>query len=231
LKPKKFKKIDVIFETDSNNELDDQQAMAYFFFNSSTFNTKTITVNSTYNDGNIEEQYAEAVRIMKLCQVSIKIPFYKGTNKSFQEIEKYLSSSKFEGFEAVDCIISEAKKHTKSKLVVITFGKLTKIALALKKTLLLSKYHAIWLGGNYPDPREYNLENNIPFMNYILETNVDFEKVTVHYDKSYDTDGVNITKEEVLQHLKGVGPKISTPIIGRHGGEFYSLGDYAIDLF
>lgn len=232
IEAQKTKKIDVIFDTDANNELDDQQAMAYLFFNHSTFNTKAITVNATYNGGNIEDQYAEAERIMKLCQVSNKIPLYRGANKSFQEIEKTLSASKFDGFEAVNCIISEAKKHTKSKLVVIAVGKLTNIALALKKDpTIIKNIRLVWLGGNYPDPGEYNLENDIPSMNYILETNVDFEMVTVHYGKSNGTDAVNVTKEEVLQHMKGVGPKISTPIIGRHGGEFYRFGDYAIDLF
>jgi hypothetical protein len=68
-------------------------------------------------------------------------------------------------------------------------------------------------------------------MNYILETTVDFEMVTVRYGKTTGTDAVSVTKEEVLKHMKGVGPKIETPIIGRHGGEFYRFGDYAVDLF
>jgi hypothetical protein len=68
-------------------------------------------------------------------------------------------------------------------------------------------------------------------MNYILETSVDFEMVTVRYGKPSGTDAVSVTKEEALKHLKGVGPKIATPIIGRHGGEFYKFGDYAVDLF
>ena len=228
----KAKKIDVIFDTDANNELDDQQAMAYLFFNSAIFNTKAVTVNATYNGGNIDDQYTEAERIMKLCKVATKIPLYKGANKSFQEIEKDLYTTQFDGYAAVNCIIAEAKKHTESKLVVIAVGKLTNIALALKKDPTISKnIRLVWLGGNYPDPGEYNLENDIPSMNYILETNVDFEMVTVHYGKSYGTDAVSVTKEDVLKHMKGVGPKITTPIIGRHGGEFYRFGDYAIDLF
>jgi hypothetical protein len=228
----KAKKLDVIFDTDANNELDDQQAMAYLFFNSSIFNTKAVTVNATYNGGNIEDQYAEAERIMKLCKVADKIPLFKGANGSFSEIEKELSQDQFDGYKAVNFIIDEAKKHTKYKLVVIAVGKLTNIALALKKAPSISNnIRVVWLGGNYPEPGEYNLENDIPSMNFILGTNVDFEMVTVRYGKASGTDAVSVTKEEVLKHMKGVGPKIETPIIGRHGGKFYRFGDYSIDLF
>jgi len=232
IEAQKIKKIDVIFDTDANNELDDQQAMAYLFFNNSIFNTKAVTVNATYNGGNIDDQYAEAERIMQLCKVATKIPLLKGANKSFLEIKNELSNEQFDGYKAVNFIISEAEKHNKTKLVVIAVGKLTNIALALKKApSICNNIRVVWLGGNFPDPGEYNLENDIPSMNYILETTVDFEMVTVRYGKTTGTDAVSVTKEEVLKHMKGVGPKITNPIIGRHGGEFYRFGDYAIDLF
>jgi hypothetical protein len=169
---------------------------------------------------------------MKLCQVANKIPLFRGAGKSFLDIEKDLSVDQFDGYKAVNIIIDEAKKHTKNKLVVIAVGKLTNIALALKKAPSISNnIRVVWLGGNYPEPGEYNLENDIPSMNFILGTNVDFEMVTVRYGKPSGTDAVSVTKEEVLKHMKGVGPKIETPIIGRHGGAFYRFGDYSIDLF
>lgn len=31
--------------------------------------------------------------------------------------------------------------------------------------------------------------------------------------------------------MAGLGPKIKQPIIGRHGGEFYTFGDYSVNLF
>jgi len=39
----------VIFDTDANNEVDDQHALAYLLFKKSNF----ILVTSSYNDGNI----------------------------------------------------------------------------------------------------------------------------------------------------------------------------------
>ncbi|MEI8073180.1 MAG: nucleoside hydrolase [Bacteroidota bacterium] len=226
------KRVAVIFDTDANNELDDQQALAYLFFNSNLFDTKAVTVNATYNGGNIDSQFVEAERIMKLCKVADKIPLLKGANGSFTEIEKDLHNKQFDGYKAVNFIISEAKKHKKDKLIVIAVGKLTNMALALKKDpTIASSIRLVWLGSNYPDPGEYNLENDIPSMNYILQTNIDFEMVTVRYGKKTGTDAVNVTKNEAINHLKGAGPTITIPIIGRHGGEFYSFGAYSINLF
>lgn len=223
-------KMPVIFDTDANNELDDQHALAYLFFNSKSFDIKAVTVNATRNGGNIDEHFTEAERVMKLCKVADKIPLLKGANGTFTEIEN--DFTKFDGFAAVDFIIDEAKKHTNEKLIVIAVGKLTNLALALKKEPAIAEnIRLVGLGANYPEPGEYNLDNDIPSMNYLLKTNIDFEMVTVRYGKPSGTDAVRITKEEALKNMPGVGPKITTPIVGRHGGEFYTFGDYSVNLF
>jgi purine nucleosidase len=68
-------------------------------------------------------------------------------------------------------------------------------------------------------------------MNYVLESNIEFEMVTVRYGKTSGTDAVKVTQEEVNTKMPGLGPKIKKPIIGRHGGEFDNFGDYSINLF
>lgn len=55
--------------------------------------------------------------------------------------------------------------------------------------------------------------------------------VTVRYGKPSGTDAVKVTQEEVNQKMPGLGPKIDTPIIGRHGGSFDNFGDYSVNLF
>lgn len=225
-------KIRVILDTDANNELDDQHAIAYLLFNKSIFDVSGITVNATGNGGNIDAQYAEAERVMKLCGVWGKIPLLKGANGSFEEIGNHVNEKNFDGNNAVDFIIKCARKIKKEKLVVIAVGKLTNIALAIKKDpSITDNIRLVWLGANYPDPGEYNLVNDIPSMNYLLQTNIDFEMVTVRYGKPSGTDAVRITKEEVLKNMPGLGPRIKTPVVGRHGGEFYTFGDYSVSLF
>ena len=89
----------------------------------------------------------------------------------------------------------------------------------------------MWLGSNYPKPGEYYLENDIPAMNYLLQTAVPFEMVTGRYGQPSGTDAVKVTKEEAPLKMAGLGPTIQEPVIGRHGGEFYNFGDYSINLF
>lgn len=226
------KRILVIFDTDANNELDDQHAMAYLFANQDIFDIKGVTVNATRNGGDIDEHYKEAERIMTLFNVNDKIPLIKGANGSFVEIEKNVKQPSYDGSEAVDFIISEAKKSSDQKLVFLAVGKLTNIALALQKDpSIASRIRLVWLGANYPDPGEYNLENDIPSMNYVLKTDVEFEMVTVRYGKPSGTSAVAITQEAVNQNMPGLGPTAKTAIVGRHGGSFDNFGDYSVDLF
>lgn len=224
--------IPVIFDTDANNELDDQHAMAYLLFNGQTFDVRGITVNATRSGGDIEEQYKEAERILKLCQQHGKLPLLKGANADFSTIRPNLDHPQHDGAAAIDFIIAEAAKIEGEKLVLLAVGKLTNVALALaKQPRLADKIRVVWLGSNYPAPGEYNQENDTASLSYVLQQNVPFEMVTVRYGKPSGTDAVQVTQEEVEQRMPGKGPKITVPITGRHGGEYYTFGDYAVNLF
>lgn len=224
-------KMRVIFDTDANNELDDQHALAYLFFNQETFYIEGITVNATRNGGDIEGHYNEAERIMKLCEVDGEIPLIRGADANFTDIQDSVTNDSYDGSAAVEFIIDKSQ-NLNNKLVVIAVGKLTTVALALKKDpSLADRMKVVWLGSNYPEPGEYNQNNDTTSMNYVLNTNVPFEMVTVRYGKPSGTDAVRVTKAEAAQKMPGLGPEISTPITGRHGGEFTNFGDYSADLF
>ncbi|NJK87913.1 MAG: nucleoside hydrolase [Bacteroidales bacterium] len=225
-------KISVIFDTDANNELDDQHALAYLLFSGDKFSVKGVTVNTTFSGGNIDEQYKEAERVVRLCDAWNKIPLVKGADGNFEMIKNNTDSSTFDGSEAVNLIIDQANLHKNGKLVVIAVGKLTNIALAVKKDpSLTQKIHLVWLGSNYPEPGEYNLENDIPAMNYLLNTDIPFEMVTVRYGIGGGTDEVRVTKDEAFANMPGLGPQIADSVIGRHGGAFTNFGDYSVNLF
>src|SRR5690606_42009842 len=49
-------KIRVLLDTDANNELDDQHAIAYMLMNGDVFDVEGITVNSTFGGGDANEQ-------------------------------------------------------------------------------------------------------------------------------------------------------------------------------
>jgi hypothetical protein len=222
----------VIFDTDANNELDDQHALAYLLFNGNDFDVKGVTVNTTFNGGNIDKHYEEAERVITLCDLKGKVPLLKGADGSFEEIRSALGNDNFDGYQAVNFIIEHAKKVEDGKLVVIAVGKLTNVALALEKEpSITDNIRLVWLGANYPDPGEYNLVNDIPSMNYLLESDIDFEMVTVRYGKPSGTDAVRMLEGEAQQTMPGLGPSIEEAVTGRHGDTFNNFGDYSVSLF
>lgn len=148
-------------------------------------------------------------------------------------VHAVLDDPSFDGHQAVDFIIEQAHMHKSSrKLTLIAVGKLTNVALAFQKAPeIIPNIRLMWLGSNYPDPGEYNLMDDIPSMNYILDSGVQFEIVTVGARKNTGTDAVRISKDQAVALFSGRGPHIDRPVIGRHGGEFYCFGDYSANLF
>lgn len=234
-----IKKIPVLFDTDANNEVDDQHAMAYLLFSGDHFDVVGVTVNATsspagYSDeSDVSDHYEEAKRILQLCgDFYGKIPLKTGANVSFEQIKGHINEPDFDGHEAVDFIIEEAMKERDQKLVLLPVGKLTNIALALmKEPAIANKVKVVWLGSNYPEPGEHNQDWDIPSMNYVLDVDVPFEMVTVRGGKPSGTAAVMVSRDQILHRMPGKGPRISTPVIGRHGGEFYNWGDYSANLF
>lgn len=228
---KSEKQIRVIFDTDTNIELDDQHALAYLLFNQDQFKIEGITINATSSGGNIDKQYEEAKRVLQLCAADT-LPVLKGADRSFQDILPTLDSSTYEGKEAVDLMIEQAHKSTEDKLLILAVGKLSTVALAVAKDPSIAKQiRLVWLGSNYPEPGEHNQNNDTIAMNYLLNTDIDFEMVTVRYGKPGGTAAVVITQQEVNKLMPGLGPHVPNPITGRHGGEFYCFGDYSVNLF
>ena len=226
------RKIPVVMDTDANNELDDQHAIAYMLFNGDTFDVAGITVNRTRGGGGIDEQLAEAVRVVKLCALDGRIPVLKGADGFFDDIAPHVNRSHFDGHAAVRFIIEQAHQPRSTPLVLLPVGKLTNIALALKKDPgIASKVRVVWLGSNYPEPGEYNQENDEGAVQYLLDTNVRFEIALVRYGTPTGTAAVRVTPAEIRERMAGRGPRVAEPVVGRHGGEFRTFGDYSISLF
>jgi inosine-uridine nucleoside N-ribohydrolase len=225
-------KIRVIFDTDANNELDDQHALAYLLFSGDVFAVEGVTVNATRGGGPVEEQAREANRVMQLCGVADKIKLLKGANGTFHNIEPAVDSADFDGKEAVDFIIQRANATSDRPLFVIAVGKLTNVALAVRKDpSIVSRIRLVWLGSNYPEPGEYNQENDTSAVSYLLKTSVPFEMATVRYAMGTGTDDVRVTPDEIRERMPGLGPHIEAGVEGRHGGTFHTFGDYSISLF
>lgn len=239
-------RIAVIFDTDANNELDDQHALAYLFANQDSFNIVGVTTNATPNGGLIEEHYKEADRIFRLFNLAGEIPLLKGANGSFSDIRGQLNgpgnggskpetdeaSDTFDGSEAVNFIIGQAKKYDDHELVLLAVGKLTNPALAIEKAPWIKEnIRIVWLGSNYPGKGEYNQESDTSALQYLLEQDVPMEIVMVRYGKPSGAAAVYVQWEDIEIKMPGLGPEAKVPVEGRHGGKFNCFGDYSVNLF
>ena len=222
----------VLLDTDANNEVDDQHAIAYMLFSGDVFDVVGITVNRTRNGGDIEKHAQEAERIVTLAGLERRFRVYRGASGSFEEIASHLDQRDFDGAAAVDEIIRQARASGAQPLVLLPIGKLTNIALALKKDpSIASRVRVVWLGSNYPEPGEYNQENDEGALQYILDADVPFEIALVRYGTPSGTAAVRVTREEIRSRMPGKGPRIREPVVGRNGGRYSTFGDYSVDLF
>ncbi len=229
--PQAAEKVRIIIDTDANNELDDQHALAYAFANQNFFRIEGITVNNTQVGEGIEGQWKEAVRITRLFDLWPQMPVLKGADGNYEEISKIMEGE-FDGKEAVDFIIEHSSRKEETPLTVIALGKLTNIALALDKDPgLKDRIKVVWLGSNYPDPGEYNLVNDPASLNRVLDSKVDFEMALVAYGREDGTAAVSISIDKVRKDFPGMGPVIIDSIEGRNGGYFRNFGDYAVNLW
>jgi hypothetical protein len=191
-----------------------------------------ITVNATSSGGPVEEHLREANRVVDLVGWKGKVPVIRGANGHFTDIRAHLGQGEFDGSEAVDFIIREARKKRDEPLVLLPVGKLTNVALALEKEPSIARrVRIVWLGSNYPDPGEYNLENDTAALNYILKTEAPFEMVTVRYGQTLGTAYVKVKRKDIYVRMPGCGPVVQEAVTGRHGGSFTCFGDYSVDLF
>ena len=129
----KKEKINVILDTDTYNECDDQFALAYMIKSQDIFNIEAITVapysHKERNETVISGQEKSYNEILKIC----KWLNFDTTNKVFKGAEDYICNSYEEDNDAVNKIIEIALKNNKTYIMAI--GAITNVALAIKKHL------------------------------------------------------------------------------------------------
>ena len=181
----------LIVDTDANNELDDQHALAYALLSGEAFRVEGITVNRTDNGGDLAAQTREARRVVRLTGIGGEVPILRGASGRYDAIAPAVDQADFDGAEAVNFIIERARAADERPLVVVAIGKLTNVALALEKApSIADEMRVVWLGSNVPEPGEYNLENDPSAVNPVIESGVPFEMAVVRYGRSTGTFAV-----------------------------------------
>ena len=220
----------IIFDTDANNELDDQHALAYLLSNGDVFNLAALTVNATPTGGGIQNDFDEAERILQLYNLQNDVTIHIGAQGNYSTISSGFDPNNFDGIAAVDAIIAASYLPNN---VIVAVGKLTNVALAiLKDPTIINRTKLVWLGTNYPCDDEYNLESDVDAANYVLNSDIPMEIITVRLScPDSGSSSVTTTVTEINAVMPGLGPLATTPITGRDGGTFSRFGDYSVDLF
>ena len=193
-------KINVILDTDTYNECDDQFALSYMLLSQDRFNIEAITVAPYHHDNDIsieegqEKSYQEILKICNWLNFNTENKVFKGSNG-------YIENEYNETNEAVEKIIEIAKKNEKTYIMAI--GAITNVTLAIKKAPdIISKIEIIWLGGHSPicnNNKEFNFRQDVKAIKEIFNSKV---KLTIIPCKGVASN-LRISIYELEHYLKG----------------------------
>lgn len=158
---------DVILDTDTYNEIDDQFALAYLIKSEEKLNLQAIYAAPFYNhhsespqDG-MEKSYHEILKVLDLMgRREFKDVTYKGSTGYLSGEEEAVISP-----AARDLVRRAMERDENNPLYVVAIGAITNIASAiLLQPAIINKIVVIWLGGNSLDwhsNHEFNLYQDI----------------------------------------------------------------------
>lgn len=167
-------KLNVILDTDTYNECDDQFALSYMLKSQDIFNIEAITVapyshkerNETVISGR-EKSYNEILKICKWLN-------FNTINKVFKGAEDYICNGYNETNDAVNKIIEIALKNNKTYIMAI--GAITNVALAIKQEpKIIDKIEIVWLGGHsllQNNNLEFNFRQDINAVKIVFDSKV-----------------------------------------------------------
>lgn len=160
-------KVDVVLDTDTFNEIDDQYALAYLIKLHDKLSLKAIYAAPFFNhkssgpaDG-MEKSYNEIMNVLTLMErEDLKEQVYRGSTEYMpSETEPVISDA------AKDLAARAMKYSEKHPLYVIAIGAITNVSSALLlEPAIKDRIVLIWLGGNaleWPNNREFNLFQDV----------------------------------------------------------------------
>ena len=169
--------VDVVLDTDTYNEIDDQFALSYLIKSESELHLKAIYAAPFLNnrvktpEEGMERSYQEIYNVLTLLgREDLKEKVYKGS-------DRFLPNEN-------TAVISEASKHLaelamnyseEKPLYVIAIAAITNVASALLINPEIAKrIVVVWLGGHaldWPDNREFNCRQDVAGVRVLFDSN------------------------------------------------------------
>ena len=170
--------VDVILDTDTYNEIDDQYALSYLLLSKENYRIRALTAAPFFNDKSsgpadgMERSYQEILKILDLAGKSEYAPLACRGSRSYLPDETSPVPS-----EACDRIIDLANQTSGGRpLYILALGALTNVASALIKAPDIARRCVlVWLGGNafdWPDTREFNMKQDIAAARVVFNSEI-----------------------------------------------------------
>lgn len=157
-------KINIVIDTDTYNEIDDQFALAYALKSDDRLIIEAIYAAPFSNkiiDNPSEgmlKSYEEIQRVLNVLNLKKEVLVFKGSTHYLTDIETPCMS------EAVEDIVKRAM-NAKEPLYAVALGAITNIASAiLLEPKIIEKIVIIWMGGNslyWNDAKDFNLMQDV----------------------------------------------------------------------
>lgn len=208
-------KIDVVLDTDTFNEVDDQYALAYLLQSQDRLNLKAIHAapfDNHHSNGpldGMERSYEEILKVLGLIKKSeYSERVYKGAGCFLK------SETQPEDSPAVQNLISLAMNYTEEKpLYVVGIAACTNIASALLiKPEIKERIFVVWLGGlgfDWHDNFSFNAKQDVAAARVLLGSGVPL---------------VLIPGRGVVDHFSTTGPELDYWLKGKNEFCDYIIG-------
>ena len=168
-------RLDIVLDTDTYNEVDDQFALAYALLSPDRLNVQAIYAAPFYNDRSsgpadgMQRSYDEILRFLSKLSISADGLVYKGSDSYLPGADIPVDSP-----AARDLVARAMARPEGDLLNVIAIGAITNVASALlMEPRIAEKIAIIWLGGHpttYPNTYEFNLSQDVPAARVVLDS-------------------------------------------------------------
>ena len=202
-------KIDILIDSDTNNEIDDQFAIAYALLSPERFNVKGILAAPYVIDDGLQDpeegmllSYEEIFRLLRLMgRENIPRDFVKKGSPRFMKPSKEPVPS-----DAADCILRLARGYSsENPLYIVAIGAVTNVASAIQKDPeIIKNLVVVWLGGNDfgHSPDVFNVNRDKYAAQVLFDCGVPLIHVPAYYVSSHLITSVPALKS----FIGGVNP-------------------------
>jgi len=206
--------IDMVLDTDTYNEIDDQFAVVYSLL-VEQLNVEAIyaapftNANSVGPESGMELSYEEILRLLRFMEVDPEGLVFRGSRSYLPAKGQPVDSP------AARDLIAKAKAPRSGPLYVLTIGCITNVASAiLMAPEIIERIVIVWLGGQpkyWHTAAEFNLQQDVPAAQVVFDCGVPL---------------VHIPCKNVAEHLRTTVPEMEHYLAGRG-----AIGDYLLEIF